>query len=181
MPALPPAVAATGDALRAVLREVPTPVAVVTTQTSDGPRGATIGSFTSVSLAPPIVSFSVTRATRLHEALAGASGWAIHLLAETQAGLADHFAAPDLAGLDQLAPFPHVAPEDGPPLLRDTLGVLRCRPHAVVEAGDHSVFFGRVEDIVHGAGTAPLLYYRQSYRGVGGTAPGRSVGIAAPS
>ena len=60
-----------------------------------------------------------------------------------------------------------MAPPDGPPLLRGTLGVLLCRPHARVEAGDHTVWIGRVEKIVDGAGRAPLLYYRQSYRAVG--------------
>lgn len=163
----PEAVAATGEALRSVLREVASPVVVVTTQTPDGPHGATIGSFTSVSLDPPLVSFNVTHGTRLHDALAVADAWAVHLLSADQAELAEHFAVPDLSGPAQLAPFPHVAPEDGPPLLRHTLGVLRCRPHVQFEAGDHTVFVGEVQDLIAGAGRRPLLYYRQSYRGVG--------------
>ncbi len=164
----PEAVAATGEALRGVLREVAAPVVVVTTQTADGPRGATIGSFTSVSLDPPLVSVNVTHGTQLHEALVAAEAWAVHLLSASQADLAEHFAVPDLDGPAQLAPFPHVAPEDGPPLLRHTLGVLRCRPYARFEAGDHTVFVGEVVDLIEGGGSRPLLYYRQSYRGIGG-------------
>lgn len=166
-PEHPEAVPATGAALRAALRHVPSPVAVVTVRTAGGVRGATIGSFASVSLDPPLVSFNVTHGTRLHAALAEADRWAVHLLAAEQAALAERFALPDLDGTDQLAPFPHVAPPDGPPMLRGALGILVCTPHARVEAGDHTVWIGAVEEIVDGAGRAPLLYYHQSYRAVG--------------
>lgn len=163
----PEAVAATGAALRAALRELASPVVVVTADAGRGPRGATIGSFTSVSLDPPLVSFNVTHGTGFHAAVGGAEAWAVHLLSAGQADLADHFARPDLDGDAQFAPFEHVAPEAGPPLLRHTLGVLLCRPHARFEAGDHTVFVGEVTDLIEGAGDAPLLYYRQSYRGIG--------------
>ena len=167
-PEHPEAIEATGEALRAALQDLPAPVVVVTTRTEAGPRGATIGSFASVSLDPPLVSFNVTHGTRLHEALGASETWAVHLLAEGQAELAAHFAAPDLDGADQLAPFPHLDAGAGPPLLRGTLGVLLCRPRAHVEAGDHTVWIAEVTDLVDGAGAAPLLYYRRSYRGVGG-------------
>ena len=162
----PATIPATGEALRHALRDLPSPVVVVTTETPDGPRGATIGSFTSVSLDPPLVSVNVTHGTQLHRALAEADRWAVHLLAAGQADVAEHFAVPDLDGEAQLAPFGHVR-GPGPPLLRGSLGVLLCRPHAHFEAGDHTVYVGEVTHVVEGAGREPLLYYRQSYRGVG--------------
>ena len=160
----PEAVAATGSALRSLLQGVASPVVVVTV---DGGRGATIGSFTSVSLDPPLVSFNVTHGTRFHDAIGSASVWGVHLLSATQAAVAEHFALPDLDGPELLAPFEHVAPASGPPLLRHTLGILLCRPYTRFEAGDHTVMVGEVEDLIPGAGEAPLLYYRQSYRGIG--------------
>ena len=165
-PERPAAVPASGDALRRALRDLPTPVVVVTTRAGGAPRGATIGSFTSVSLDPPLVSFNVTHGSALHTALGEGESWAVHLLAARQADVAEHFARPDLDGADQLAPFAHVA-GDGPPLLRGTLAILMCAPHARFEAGDHTVFVGHVTGIVEGGGHEPLLYYRQSYRGVG--------------
>ena len=164
-PERPAAVPADGDALRQTLRDLPTPVVVVTTEAEGESRGATIGSFTSVSLDPPLVSFNVTHGSSLHRALGRARGWAVHLLAADQADVAEHFARPDLDGPDQLAPFAH-AP-GSPPLLRGALAVLLCAPHARFEAGDHTVFVGHVTGVVEGAGREPLLYYRQSYRGVG--------------
>ncbi len=163
----PAAVPATGQALRHALRVLASPVVVVTTEAPDGPRGATIGSFTSVSLDPPLVSVNVTHGTQLHAALSASGEWAVHLLAAGQADVAERFAVPDLDGEDQLAPFGHVRGA-GPPLLRGSLGVLLCRPHARFEAGDHTVFVGEVTHVVEGSGAEPLLYYRQSYRAVGG-------------
>ncbi len=165
-PERPTAVPATGQALRHALRDLASPVVVVTVEAEGGPRGATIGSFTSLSLDPPLVSVSVTHATQLHGALSDADGWAVHLLAADQSEVAVHFAIPDLDGDAQLAPFGHVR-GPGPPLLRGSMGVLLCRAHARFEAGDHTVFVGEVTHVVEGAGTEPLLYYRQSYRAVG--------------
>ncbi|MGB3542653.1 flavin reductase family protein [Rubrivirga sp.] len=166
-PERPASVPATGEALRYALRDLPSPVAVVTTDPGE-PRGATIGSFASVSLDPALVSFNVTHGSSLHQALSQGRGWAVHLLASTQADVAEHFARPDLEGDRQLEPFAHVR-GDGPPLLRGALSILLCEPHARFEAGDHTVFVGRVTDVVDGSGVDPLLYYRQSYRAIGET------------
>lgn len=163
----PEAVAATGAALRTFLQGAATPVVVVTAGVGSRARGATIGSFSSVSLDPPLVSFNVTHGSRIHDTVAAASVWAVHLLDAAQADVAEQFARPDLDGPEQLAPFGHIAPASGPPLLRGTLGILRCRPHARFEAGDHTIFVGEVEELVGGAGKEPLLYHRRSYRGIG--------------
>ena len=150
----PEAVAATGEALRAMLRSVASPVVVVTVADRDGARGATIGSFASVSLDPPLVSFNVTHGTRLHEALEASAAFAVHLLADDQADVAEHFARPD-------------SPTEAALDLDGTLGTLACLVAARVPAGDHTVVLGEVTDLVPGRSASPLLYYRQSYRGIG--------------
>src|SRR5690606_13511740 len=127
------------------MRQTAAPVVVVTAEVGGEPRGATIGSFTSVSLDPPLVSFNVTRGTQLHRALCQADRFAVHLLGAEHAALAAHFAVPDLPGEAQFAPFPH-------------------RRFA---AGDHAIFLGRVEAVLPGRDGPPLLYHRQTYRGVG--------------
>ena len=161
----PESVPADGEGLRGLLRQMASPVVVVTCVGEGGPRGATIGSFTSASLAPPLVTFNVTHGTRFHEALEAAPSFAVHLLASDQAALATRFAIPDLD--DQLDAVSHARTPRGLPLLEGTLGVLLCRPHARATAGDHTLVVGRVEEIVPGREGEPLLYFRQSYRGVG--------------
>src|SRR5690606_6978914 len=157
-----------GEALRRAMRQTAAPVVVVTAEVGGEPRGATIGSFTSVSLDPPLVSFNVTRGTQLHRALCQADRFAVHLLGAEHAALAAHFAVPDLPGEAQFAPFPHRRFDDGrPPLIEGTLGVLVCRAESRFAAGDHSIFLGRVEAVLPGRDGPPLLYHRQTYRGVG--------------
>jgi flavin reductase (DIM6/NTAB) family NADH-FMN oxidoreductase RutF len=163
----PEAVAPTGDALRAILRAVASPVVVVTVDVDGGTRGATIGSFASVSLSPPLVSFNVTHGTNLHDALDAAEAFTVHLLAADQAALASHFARPDLDAAGQMAGVASENLPDGPLRLAGTLGTLACTVAARVAAGDHTVVIGEVTELVSGRDAAPLLYYRQSYRGIG--------------
>lgn len=164
-PDAPPA-PATGEGLREVMRGVPTPVTVVTVSAGGERRGATIGSFASLSLDPPLVSFNVIRDTAFHAVLLRAETLAIHLLSGDQAELADHFAQP---GLDEESLFGSRMPGyDGPPILRDARTVLHCRPWAVHEAGDHHLVIAEVETIFQAGGAAePLLYLDRRYRRVG--------------
>lgn len=163
----PEHVVATGEALRMALRAVPAPIVVVTVWTDTEPRGATIGSFASVSLDPPLVSFNVTHGTRLHDALAETDRVAIHFLAADQAEIATRFSIPDLDGFRQLEPFVHQIENGQPPLLDGGLSTLLCTTHTTVEAGDHTVVIAAVDAIRPGRDAAPLLYYEQTYRSIG--------------
>jgi len=153
------------DVFREAMRRVASPVVVVTVEPEgQGPRGATIGSFTSLALEPPLVSFNVTRDSRLHDALRATRRFAVHLLAADQADLAARFADPNLDGEAQLAPYRHRRPGGGtPPVLEDALGVLLCHREKCVTAGDHSIFVGRVYHVIHGHEGPPLVYHARAY------------------
>ncbi len=166
----PDAVAPTGDALREMLRALASPVVVVTVSAAGETRGATIGSFASVSLDPPLVSFNVTHGTQLHAALKTSDAFSVHLLAADQADMAAHFARPDLDAHAQMAG----ADLDG------TLGTIACTVEVCIPAGDHTVVIGEVTDLVPGRDAAPLLYYQQSYRGVGEDVGGRRTDDGGP-
>ncbi len=155
-----------GERLRAVMQRLASPVTVVTAAAGATQRGATIGSFTSVSLSPALVSFNVQKPSAFHAVLLAADAFAVHLLGDDQADLAEHFALPDLD--DQFGTVPHShSRADEPPILDGTVGVLHCRRWAVHDAGDHSLFLGRVERVTEGEAAGPLLYYARSYRAVG--------------
>lgn len=158
---------ATGDALRLTLRHVASPVVLVTALAEDGPRGATMGSFASVALSPPIVSFNVQGGSRLYAALEQGGPFAVQLLSDTQAPVADHFATPGLSSAEQLAPFPHAEGPHGLVLVGGALSTLVCQPAGWWMAGDHAVVAGRVEQILPGEAGAPLLWYARAYRSVG--------------
>lgn len=157
-----------GEALRAVMRRMPTPVTVVTVRGAHEMRGITIGSFTSTSLAPPLICFNVEREARMHDVLRAAPRYAVHFLSDHQAPLSDHFALPDRTGAQQFDPVDYHLDAHGTPVLDGALAVLHCTPYAVYDAGDHSIFVGEVIEIDEGDEGAPLLYFNRAYRRVGG-------------
>jgi flavin reductase (DIM6/NTAB) family NADH-FMN oxidoreductase RutF len=165
-----------GGALRAVMRQVPTPVTVVTARAEDGhPFGITIGSFASVSLDPPLVSFNVSEEARTHRWLSAVERFAVHVLSREQASLAARFADP---GLPPDAQFEDVAwceGRPGPPVLDGVLAVLHCRLHARFRAGDSDIVVGCVTGVEDAALAAdprgvpaadPLVYHQRGYRTV---------------
>ncbi len=150
------------------MRRVPSPVTVVTAKGAEEARGITIGSFVSVSLDPPLITFNVHRKARMHAILTAANRYAVHILRAEQAHLSELFARADLTGEEQFAQVSFTpALEDGLPILNDVLGVLYCTPYAVHVAGDHSIFVGKVAAVALGEEGAPLLYFNRGYYTLG--------------
>ncbi len=157
----------TGDMLRRAMRQVPSPVTVVTAPEPEGGRGVTIGSFTSVSLEPPLVSINVNREAQMHDVLAGAPRFVVHVLRSDQAHLAERFAVPELSRAEQWEDVPHRIDAHGLPVLDEALAVLHCRREGMYGAGTHTLFVGRVERIEQRGPGEPLVYYRSAYHTVG--------------
>ncbi len=150
--------------LRTLLRHQASTVTVVTapgTPAGTPPAGFTATSFTSVSLAPPLVSFCLDRASSSWPTVARAEHVAVHLLAHTQLDLARTFAT---SGIDRFAP-PTVwrAGPHGVPVLDGTLAWLVCRVVDRVVAGDHAVVLTEPLIAQHGSADSPLLYHQGRY------------------
>ena len=156
-----------GESLRQTMRRVPSPVTVVTAATEREARGITIGSFTSVSLEPPLICFNVDRSARMHPVITEASRFAVHILGDHQAHLSDHFAIPDLSGAEQFESVAHRINAHGTPILDDVTAVFHCTPHDAFEAGDKTIIIGQVVEIDADVDRGAVLYYQRSYRAVG--------------
>lgn len=152
---------------RTIMRRVPSPVVIVTAQGDDAARGVTIGSFTSLSLDPPLISFNVGNDSRMADVMATCDRFAVHVLGEGQAYLANHFAAPDLSSDEQFGNVPHRRDAHGTPVLDGATAVLHCTPHKHVAVADHTLWIGRVVEVEGGDDNGAVLYYQRSYRGVG--------------
>jgi flavin reductase (DIM6/NTAB) family NADH-FMN oxidoreductase RutF len=156
-----------GETLRRVMRRVPSPVTVITAADATEARGITIGSFTSVALEPPLVCFNVNHDAQMHDVVLDASRFAVHILGDGQAHLANHFAVPDLTGDEQLRSVSHAVDEHGTPILDEVTAVLHCVHHDVFTAGDKSIIVGRVVEVQANDDRGAVLYYKRTYRGVG--------------
>lgn len=160
----------TAEGLRRAMQNFASSVAVVTTAAAGRRRGMTVGSLTSLSMEPPLISFNVERDSQTREVLADADRFAAHLLGEGEAEVSDVFARPDRAGPQQLARVEHRVDDHGVPVLAAGWAVLHCGIRGRVPAGDHELVIGRVEDVELRRRAAPLLYHRRTYRRPGARA-----------
>lgn len=146
-----------GQALRNAFGRFGTGVTVITTQTAQGPLGMTANSFSSVSLAPPLVLWSAALQSKRHDAFAQADQYCIHILAASQQALASHFAGQghDFTGFDWTA-----GPQ-GAPQLAGCLAAFHCTRFAVHPAGDHSIIVGEITDAAACDGQGAGLLFDQ--------------------
>lgn len=156
------AVGAEGRALRSAFGRFATGVAIVTAVDDRGARvGVTVNSFSSVSLDPPLVLFSLSRSLRSYEAFAGAGALTITVLNEDQFDLALRFAR---AGVDKWAIAEVVVGENRVPCPAHGVARFECAPHARHAAGDHDIFVVRVERFTADESASPLLFYGGAFR-----------------
>ena len=128
-------------------------VVVITTVTTEGEvHGMTANGFVSVSLDPPLVLVSVGERARMHQKLSECPRYGISILSEDQVHIAKHF-----AGKPQDIP-PTFLWHDGLPLLDGAVGHLTCSTADRHPSGDHTLFIGRVDDLLH-TGGAPLTFH----------------------
>jgi flavin reductase (DIM6/NTAB) family NADH-FMN oxidoreductase RutF len=147
---------------RRALGTFPTGVAIITTRGPDGqPIGLTCNSFSSVSLDPPLVLWSLRSSSKSLAAFRAASCFAINVLAEDQGKLSARFASSAIA--DKFEGVAHCEGFRGVPLIDDCLARFHCSTFSEHEAGDHVVFIGRVEQFDHGRQEDPLVFYKGAY------------------
>ncbi|MBB2911042.1 flavin reductase (DIM6/NTAB) family NADH-FMN oxidoreductase RutF [Streptosporangium becharense] len=146
--------------LTSTMAHVPGPVTVVTTVDASGRRwGFTASSFSSVSLEPPLVLVCLGRRASTHTAFTGVRHFLVNVLAHGQVGVARRFAT---SGIDRFAAGDMESCELGLPGLPVACVRVACSTHSVVDAGDHSILIGRVEE-THVSGRIPLVYYNRSF------------------
>jgi flavin reductase len=151
-----------GDELRALMREVPAPVAVVTVTAGGQSAGLTVDSFVSLSLEPPLVGIALGRHAALHELLRESGAFGVSVLATGQEGLAQHFAR----GVPPIGLWAGIETRDGElgaPLLEGALAWVECRLGSEHPAGDHTFFVGEVVSASRGPGREALVHLRGRY------------------
>lgn len=147
---------------RRVLSQLAGGVALVTARGPAGePCGLTATSLCSVSLEGPLVLVSVDQASNTHLGIQASGAYAVNLLARDQEELAVRFAREDPEKFRGLEVGERVT---GSPVLEAALAHLDCTVERAVEAGDHTLFIGRVEaaDVREGGGE-PLVHHLGRY------------------
>jgi 3-hydroxy-9,10-secoandrosta-1,3,5(10)-triene-9,17-dione monooxygenase reductase component len=148
---------------RAVLGAYPTGVCVVTALDGEGqPAGMVVGSFTSVSLDPPLVGFLPDRKSSTWPVIEAAGRFCVNVLASDQQELCRRVAA---RGPDRFAEVPFAMSDHDLPVLAETIATIECRLHSVTEAGDHWFVMGEVLQLDVSREADPMLFHRGRYGG----------------
>jgi 3-hydroxy-9,10-secoandrosta-1,3,5(10)-triene-9,17-dione monooxygenase reductase component len=145
---------------RQVLGHFATGVTVVTGTDAGHPVGLAVNSFTSVSLAPPLVAFCVSGRSSTWPRLRGSGQFCVNILAEDQEALSRAFAA---HGSDRFQGVGWRRSPAGDPILDGALAWLDCTVHAEHGAGDHDIVVGRVQALSVEHEGRPLVFYRGGY------------------
>ncbi|WP_366942596.1 flavin reductase family protein [uncultured Tateyamaria sp.] len=143
-----------GRQLRDAFGKFATGITVITAPSADGPISIVANSFSSVSLDPALVLWSVDRSARRFPYFEAADHYAIHVLAAEQQDLCTQVAR-NAHALNDTA---HQLNADGVPLIDHCLARFECRRVAAHDAGDHVIIVGQVQRTQMRAG-APLTFF----------------------
>lgn len=143
---------------REVMGNYPTGVTVVTAfDENKKPMGLTVNSFASVSLDPLLILWSIDKRAGSYEDFIKTDKFSVNILASDQSDLCMLFSS---KVADRFSECDWKESTLNLPILSDTLAVLQCETVQQVDAGDHTIFIGKVLDIQN-AGKEPLLYHRR--------------------
>ncbi len=146
---------------RETLGHYPTGVAVVTAASEDGiPEGMVVGTFTSVSLDPPLIAFFPARSSRSFARFRDAAAFCINVLASDQEPLCRQMATGGAAKFEGVRWRPGPL---GSPVLDGAVSWIECTFEDVREAGDHYIVLGRVHELGVARSTLPLLFFQGGY------------------
>lgn len=148
---------------RRVLGNYPTGVCVITAVGEEGAHAAmVVGTFTSVSLDPPLVGFFPDKRSSSWPLIERAGRFCVNVLASDQRDLCRQMA---VSGKDKFANVSFDISAHGSPRLADAVAWIDCDLHNVVETGDHYLVLGHVLAMEVVRDTDPMLFFRGRYGG----------------
>jgi flavin reductase (DIM6/NTAB) family NADH-FMN oxidoreductase RutF/DNA-binding IclR family transcriptional regulator len=146
---------------RQVLGQYPTGVCLIAaTQTDGTPIGMIVGSFTSVSLDPPLVAFFPDRGSGSWAKLSECRHFCVNILSAEQEEACRKLAS---RAPDKFAAIGYDLSPLGSPIIRGVVAWIDCELHRIERAGDHFIVLGLVRGLEIAAGGLPLLFFQGGY------------------
>jgi len=149
---------------RGIIGQFATGVTVITTAVDGWLHGMTANAITSVSLDPLLLLVCVDKEAHTHDHLTRASVFAVSILAEDQQDISQTFATSNKPEEGRLQGISYHFAENGAPIIDGCIASIQCEVTERADAGDHTVFFGRVSDATQERNAPPLLFYQGKYR-----------------
>lgn len=140
-------------------------ITVISSLVDGHPVGFTCQSFHSVSMSPPLVSFSVMASSASYPKIRQAGSFAVNILSADQINVSNKFAQ---RGLDKWQDTDWQTSALGNPFIAGCLYWIDCDIYAEHVAGDHLIVIGHVKQFHSLQTTAaqPLIYFKGQYCGL---------------
>jgi flavin reductase (DIM6/NTAB) family NADH-FMN oxidoreductase RutF len=140
-------------------------ITVITSHIEGEPIGFTCQSFYSVSMSPPLVSFSVMSSSASFPKIRQAGRFAVNILSNEQIQISNQFAR---RGTDKWHGVEWQESPLGNPIIDGSLHWLDCEIYAEHAAGDHMIVIGEVKalNVKEACAAQPLLYFKGQYRNI---------------
>ena len=122
--------------------------------------GMTANSFSSVSLDPPLILWSLQNNSDVYDVFATPRFFAINVLSSEQQGHSNQYAK---KGEHELNPSHYRLGKYGAPLIRHALVTFECELYATHDGGDHVIIVGLVKDVYERPTGDPLLFHQGRY------------------
>ena len=148
------------DDLRAAFAAFPSGVVAVAGTVGGRQVGLAASSFTSVSLEPALVSFSIANTSSTWPVLREAPRLGLSVLASHHDDVCRQLAGP---AATRFAGLPLQAGEDGAVLLRDAVATFECTVDREVPAGDHTIVLLALQAVRDRGGADPLIFHRSRF------------------
>jgi flavin reductase (DIM6/NTAB) family NADH-FMN oxidoreductase RutF len=150
--------------LRRVMGHFATGVTVITSFRASGElHGLTANAFSSVSLVPPLLLICVDKKAESYQCFEESKVFTVNILSAEQEALSRRFA---VSGGNKFEGVSYRIGANGAPILDGSIAYLECRLSGSMDAGDHTVYLGEIEQAeTHEA--KPLLFFRGGYRELG--------------
>jgi flavin reductase (DIM6/NTAB) family NADH-FMN oxidoreductase RutF len=147
------------DRFRDAMRQVATPVCVVTTLHASGPHGTTVSAFASLSMTPPMLMLSLDTSSRLLSHVSMGTRLGVNILAAGQQELAGRFAG---KSDDKFGGVEWFVDSDAP-RIADCHAWVAVDTRQIIPGGDHMVILGEVVEAEASVGHLPLTYHDRTF------------------
>ena len=137
-----------------------TGITVVATKHNSILYGKTINSFSSLSLSPPLVLFSLDKKSSKLTIFKESKTVSINILSNKQEMISNNFAKknPNWKEID------YDVLKNGNPIIKNCVSNLDCKIVDKIKKGDHIIFICKVLQVLNNNKLKPLIYYNSKYQ-----------------
>ena len=141
------------------LSKFATGITIVATQNNSILYGKTINSFSSLSLSPPLILFSLDKKSSKLNIFNGSKHVSINILSENQKFISNNFAKKN----PNWSKIEYKILKNGNPIIKNCVSNLDCKIIDKIKKGDHIIFICKVNHVLNNNKLKPLIYYNSKY------------------